>query len=57
MDIKDFRKLVNISPIKDKSDNFKIVLNYPQLDSKFELLGMLLWKIQLLFYIKILKQG
>lgn len=40
MDIKDFRKLVNDSPIKDKLNNLKIVLNYPHLDSKFELDGI-----------------
>ena len=40
MEIKDFRKLVNDSPIKDKLNNLKIVLNYPHLDSKFELNGI-----------------
>jgi hypothetical protein len=40
MDIKDFRKLVNESPIKDKLNNINIVLNYPHLDSKLELKGI-----------------
>ncbi len=40
MDIQDFRKLVNDSPIKDKLNNLKLVLNYPHLDSKFELNGI-----------------
>lgn len=40
MDIKDFRKLVNDSPIKDKLNNLKIVLNYPHLESKLELDGI-----------------
>lgn len=40
MDIKDFRKFVNDSPIKDKLNNLKIVLNYPHLDSKLELDGI-----------------
>lgn len=40
MDIKDFRKLVNDSPLKDKLNNLKIVLNYPHLDSKLELDGI-----------------
>jgi hypothetical protein len=40
MDIKDFRKLVNDSPIKDKLNNLKIVLNYPHLDSKTKLDGI-----------------
>lgn len=40
MDIKDYRKLVNDSPFKDKLNNIKIVLNYPHLDSKFELGGI-----------------
>lgn len=40
MDIKDFRKLVNDSPIKDKLNNLKTVLNYPHLESKLELAGI-----------------
>ena len=40
MDIKDFRKIVKDSPVKDKLDNLKIVLNYPHLDSQFELVGI-----------------
>lgn len=40
MDIKNFRKLVNESPIKDKLNNLKLVLNYPHLDSKFEFNGI-----------------
>lgn len=40
MDIKDFRKFVNDSPIKDKLNNLKLVLNYPHLDSKLELDGI-----------------
>jgi F0F1-type ATP synthase membrane subunit b/b' len=40
MDIKDFRKFVNDSPIKDKLNNLKIVLNYPHLESKLELDGI-----------------
>lgn len=40
MDIKDFRKLVNDSPIKDKLNNLNIGLNYPHLDSKLELKGI-----------------
>ena len=40
MDIKIFRKLVNDSPIKDKLSNLKIILNYPHLESKFELDGI-----------------
>ena len=40
MDIRDFRKLVNDSPLKDKLHNLKIVLNYPHLDSKLELDGI-----------------
>ena len=39
MDIKNFRKLVNDSPIKDKLNNLKINLNYPHLDSNFALIG------------------
>jgi hypothetical protein len=40
MDITNFRKLVNDSPIKDKLNNLKIVLNYPHLESKLELDGI-----------------
>lgn len=40
MDIKDFRKLVNDSPIKDKLNSLNLVLNYPHLDSKIELKGI-----------------
>jgi hypothetical protein len=40
MDIKNFRKLVNDSTIKDKLNNLKIVLNYPHLESKLELAGI-----------------
>jgi hypothetical protein len=40
MDIKDFRKFINESPIKEKLNNLKLVLNYPHLDSKFELVGI-----------------
>jgi len=40
MDIKNFRKLVNDSLIKDKLSNLKIVLNYPHLESKLELDGI-----------------
>jgi hypothetical protein len=40
MDITNFRKLVNDSPIKDKLSNLKIVLNYPHLESKLELDGI-----------------
>ncbi|MDO8316683.1 MAG: DUF6161 domain-containing protein [Flavobacterium sp.] len=40
MDIKDFRKLVNDSPIKDKLNSINIVLNYPHLESKIELKGI-----------------
>lgn len=40
MDIKDFRKLVNDSPIKDKLNNLKIVLKYSYLESKIELDGI-----------------
>jgi hypothetical protein len=40
MDIKNFRKLVNDSPIKDKLNSFNVILNYPHLDSKFELKGI-----------------
>ena len=40
MDIKNFRKLENDSPIKDKLSNLKIVLNYPHLESKLELDGI-----------------
>lgn len=40
MDIKDFRKLVNESSIKDKLNDLNIVLNYPHLESKIELKGI-----------------
>ena len=40
MDITNIRKLVNNSPIKDKLNNLKIVLNYPHLESKLELDGI-----------------
>lgn len=40
MDIKDFRKLVNDSPIKDKLNSLNLVLNYPHLESKIELKGI-----------------
>ncbi len=40
MDITNFRKLINDSPIKDKLNNLKIVLNYPHLESKLELDGI-----------------
>lgn len=40
MDIKDYRKLVNDSPIKDKLNSLNLVLNYPHLDSKIELKGI-----------------
>jgi hypothetical protein len=40
MDIKDFRKLVNDSPIKDKLNSLNLVLNYPHLESKVELKGI-----------------
>lgn len=40
MDIKDFRKLVNDSPIKEKLNSLNLVLNYPHLESKVELKGI-----------------
>lgn len=40
MELKDFRKFVIESPIKDKLRGLKMVLNYSQLDSKIELEGI-----------------
>ncbi|MFV5695425.1 DUF6161 domain-containing protein [Flavobacterium sp. LB3P122] len=40
MDIKNYRKFVNDSPIKDKLNSINIVLNYPHLESKIELKGI-----------------
>ena len=40
MELKDFRKFVAESPIKDKLRGLKMVLNYSHLDSKIELEGI-----------------
>lgn len=40
MELKDFRKFIIESPIKDKLRGLKIVLNYSHLDSKIELEGI-----------------
>lgn len=40
MDIKDFRKFILNSPIKDKLRSLKITLNYPHLNSTIELEGI-----------------
>lgn len=40
MELKDYRKLVNNSPIKDKLNSLQVIVNYPHLDSKIELKGI-----------------
>lgn len=40
MELKDFRKFILDSPIKDKLRSLKITLNYPHLNSKIELEGI-----------------
>lgn len=40
MEIKNFRKLVNDSPISDKLNNLQIVLSYPYLNASIELKGL-----------------
>ncbi|WP_348800412.1 DUF6161 domain-containing protein [Flavobacterium adhaerens] len=40
MEVKDFRKFVNDSPIKDKLNSLQVVLNYTHLNSRFEQKGI-----------------
>ena len=40
MELKDFRKFILDSPIKDKLRSLKITLNYPHLNAKIELEGI-----------------
>ena len=40
MELKDFRKLIIDSPIKDKLNNLEIVINFPYLDSTIKLKGI-----------------
>ncbi len=40
MELKDFRKFILDSPIKDKLRSLKITLNYPHLNSTIELEGI-----------------
>jgi hypothetical protein len=40
MDIKDFRKLVNKSPIKDKLNDISLILDYSHLNAKIKLNGI-----------------
>lgn len=40
MDIKDFRKLVEVSPFKDKLNSLQVTIGFLHLDSKIELKGV-----------------